>query len=464
MGTTTLAAPLAVAGATPIGDARVDGKPVAWGDLARTTRTGKHSLSFGISTGSGARMLLVPPCAGVETLGFDAAPSSPPGEPDRRTLAKGSDRLTAPRLVAIPPGAKTFDLALDVGSYESRIACGFAPAVGAAGGPTAGVATLTFASSNAHKDAGAAYVYLPSNFATNPSEKRALLVAPHPWGGDAATYLRYAELFAAADADGVVVLFPSGLGNSLYTAPAERETMLALDAVMSVLPIDSERIGIWGASMGGAGATTIGYHHPDRFNVVASFFGDSRYDRKTYVRSILTSDAAAQAVNADDVAENGLHLTTILVHGTADKVSPPKQTTLFCDHLKKLGYSPTCTMLAGRGHEGGVVAQEIAAVVHAVATVRSPAHPSHVRFRTVRPSDDRAYGVRLLRADASKPAYIDVEARAGSVVVHASENVKSLGLANDALGLGTGSAAEIPVTVDAGVAKVTLLRDTATER
>src|SRR5207302_6066605 len=98
----------------------------------------------------------------------------------------------------------------------------------------------------------------------------------------------------------------------------EDEVMRAVAAAESAVAVDPTRVSIWGASMGGAGATTIGFHHPDRFAFVASWFGDSRYDLTTYVKHLVPDEAAAKKLNALDMLENARHLRVLLVHGEDD--------------------------------------------------------------------------------------------------------------------------------------------------
>src|SRR5262249_46728515 len=154
--------------------------------------------------------------------------------------------------------------------------CGSPPRAGVVRQTHDGLSTITFASPNAAQGGGKAVVFVPPGHdSTKPS---ALLVGAHPWDGTMWTYAAYAELLRGAAAKDVVLLMPSGLGNSLYTASAEDEVMRAIDALAALVAVDPRRISIWGASMGGAGATTIGLHRPDRFATITSFFGDSRYD------------------------------------------------------------------------------------------------------------------------------------------------------------------------------------------
>lgn len=226
---------------------------------------------------------------------------------------------------------------------------------------------------------------------------------------------------------------PSGLGNSLYVAEAEDEVLRALDALGTELAIDRQRVSIWGASMGGAGATTIAFHHPDRFAFVASYFGDSRYDLTTYVKGVLGGEAGAHRVNALDIVENARHLPVLLIHGEADRTSPLVQSTMLYDAMKRAAFSVELERAVGMGHEGPLVTKFIRRVVDRAATATAPTRPSRVSFRSVRASDVEAYGVRIVRSGAGD-AFVDLERRDDGVHVLAAEGVREIVLLKGALG------------------------------
>src|SRR5262249_7660266 len=143
---------------------------------------------------------------------------------------------------------------------------------------------------------------------------------------------------------------PSGLGNSLYIAKAEDEVMRAIDAVAKVVAIDARAVSIWGASMGGAGATTIGFHRPHRFASITSYFGDSKYDVSTYVRSILPDDVTARSVNALDVVENVRHVPVWLIHGEDDHISAIVQSEMLDRALRAKGFRVRFDRVPRVGH------------------------------------------------------------------------------------------------------------------
>jgi pimeloyl-ACP methyl ester carboxylesterase len=248
------------------------------------------------------------------------------------------------------------------------------------------------------------------------------------------TYAAYAQLFREARSRDVVLLMPSGLGNSLYTADAEDEVLRAIDALSQGIAVDPRAVSLWGASMGGAGATTIGFHHPDRFASVASFFGDSRYDLRTYVRAILTDEDAAHRVNALDVVENARYLPVFLAHGEEDRTSPIRQSEELARAMRERGMTVRFERVAGLGHSGALVARFLSDVVDTAAIARVPASPARVTYRSTRPSDTGAYGVTLVRAQPRGDAFVDIERSADAFHVRRAEGVRAIRLARGALG------------------------------
>jgi enterochelin esterase-like enzyme len=343
---------------------------------------------------------------------------------------------------------------INVSGYERRIACSSAPRVGTVGMSREGLGEIVFESPSARTGGGKAVVFMPPNH--DPSKPGPLLVGAHPWDGGIWTYAAYAQLLDEATKRDVVLLMPSGLGNSLYTAPAEDEVLRAIDALAALVAIDSQRISIWGASMGGAGATTIGLHHPDRFASIVSFFGDSKYDLSTYVRTILPNETAAHAVNALDVVDNARHVPIWLIHGTADRVSPIRQSEMLASALSTRGFAVRFDRVEGEGHSGALVARLAAEVVDRAAAARAPARPGRVSWKSVRATDVGAYGVRIARA-AGGDAFVDVERRADGVHVLRAENVRSIGLTRGALG----ALGQEPIFFEPGARRVEALWEEA---
>ena len=319
-----------------------------------------------------------------------------------------------------------------VSAYEKRIACGERVRVGAAAHASDGLSLLRFSSPHKGPAAGEAVVFVPRGH--DVKKAGPLLVGVHPWNGGPWTYAAYRELLEEAQAKDVVLLMPSGLGNALYTAAPEDEVMRAIAAAMAEVAVDPQRMSIWGASMGGQGATTIGFHRPHRFAFVASYFGDARFDLSTYVRNLLPTEEAAHKINPLDVIDNARHVPLWLIHGEDDKTSPIVQSVMLFDAMQKRHFKVDFDRVPGMGHEGPLVVKFVRSVVDRAAKARAPLHPARVSFRSTRGIDTEAYGVRIVRA-GERDAFVDIEKREDGIhVLPGTEGIVQIVLRPGALG------------------------------
>jgi pimeloyl-ACP methyl ester carboxylesterase len=420
-----------------VGELEIDGVRAAWNALESPRAPGRVELRWRLQGGAGGLAAEIPTCAGRGSLALDGVP------------IVASD--AGPVLVPLSAGGHVLSAMLTVSGYERRVACGEPLRVGAPEMLRDGLRRLAFPSPHADGGGGHAVVFVP--YGHDPTRAGPLLVLLHPWNGSVWTYAAYTELLDEATKRDVVLLLPSGLGNSLYAAPAEDEALRAIDALAEGVAIDRSRVSIAGASMGGAGATTVGLHAPDRFASVTSFFGDSKYDLATYVKAILRDEAAAHRVNALDVADNARNVPVWLIHGEDDRVSPIAQSEMLARALERRAFAVRFDRAPGMGHAGALVARYARELVAKASEARAPAHPRRVTYRSVRASDRGAYGVTFDVMHAGD-AYVDLEgASDGSVRVHAADNVSAITLAPGALGVEVGA----PVKLDAaaGNARVT---------
>jgi pimeloyl-ACP methyl ester carboxylesterase len=411
-----------------LADVEIDGEKAPWSALEHARAPGNVELSWQVRVETGENAIEIPACAGRGPIAIDGVPVAA--------------RDAGPAVFPLSAGEHVVSVRVTVSGYERRVACGAPPKIGALEPLQDGLLRLTFSSPDARAGGGRAIVFVPTGH--DRASPGALLVLPHPWNGSIWTYAAYAELLDEASKRDLVLLFPSGLGNSLYTARAEDEVMRAIDAAAACVAIDPARVSIAGASMGGAGATTIGLHRPDRFASITSFFGDSRYDLATYVRPILRDAAGAHAVNAADVADNARNVPVWLVHGEDDRVSPVAQSALLAQALEALGIPVRFDRVPGMGHAGALFARFARELVALASGARALAHPSRVTYRTVRAGDRCAYGVCIDRAHAGD-AFVDVErSHDDAPHVRRAENVRLLTLAPGALGLSNTT----PLTLD----------------
>lgn len=137
----------------------------------------------------------------------------------------------------------------------------------------------------------------------------------------------------ADDPDGA---YDFGLGAGFYVdatqAPYQAHYQMRsyieselLPAAATVLPLDQERVGISGHSMGGHGALTIGLRNPDRFRSVSAFAPicaptQCPWGHKALGGYLGTDQRAWQAFDACALINAGARVPELLVdQGTADQ-------------------------------------------------------------------------------------------------------------------------------------------------
>lgn len=398
-------------------------KPVDWSTLGRPKTPSLYSLRLRVPAEAG-EAIQIPHCNGRERILIDGDVKDPGSKGPRVFRFEGAQ---APHDVVIE---------VRVSTYEKRIACSEPPYAGMPIRSTDGLSLLRFPSPSKEKGGGEAVVFVPGGH--DFERASGVLVGTHPWNGGPWTYAAYEELLSEAAKNDLVLLMPSGLGNSLYVADAEDEVMRALEVLEGKLAVDRQHVSIWGASMGGAGATTISFHHPDRFAFTGSYFGDSRYDLNTYVKNVLGGEEGARRVNALDMLENARHLPVLLVHGEDDRTSPMRQSTMLEAAMKKAGFTVDLKREAGMGHEGPLVVKYIRTVVNRSAASFAPRRPSRVSYRSFRASDTSAYGVHFTKKNPSGESFVDLEMKDNVVHVLSAEGVTEITLERDALGSTTG--------------------------
>jgi predicted esterase len=182
------------------------------------------------------------------------------------------------------------------------------------------------------------------------------------------------------------VIAPHAHGNTMYRQLGEEEVMDSIAWARARFPnIDPDRIYITGFSMGGIGAASIPFHHPDFFAAAQPLCGYHSYfirrdvagrPRRPWEQLLLEERSNVSWV------DNGARLPLWIIHGQKDL--PEENSGVLIDAYEKKGFSLKHDH-PDLGHDVWGFAYDKLQHVSWFAGKKRDPHPKRVRFRTTRP-------------------------------------------------------------------------------
>ncbi len=348
-------------------------------------------------------------------------------------LRNGPVFLKAP--LALDRGTNILAIRLVFGSHVGAVRWSGASEAGVASRRARGPLTRTFAS---RIDGSRQTVSLLVPRCADLDKPLPLVVALPGWDGNIHGFA-HSKMMAEADRRGWLVLVPDPRGNLLYTGASEEGVLEAVELVSREAKVDPDRVYLTGVSMGGAGALQIAYHFPDRFAAVAAFYGDSRYDLDSYVRSILRDQKTAERYSVLSFHENARNFPVLLVHARDDRVSPFAQSKMLADADARSGFTHHRLIAPDRGgHSLQVVEDAVAPMMDLFASSVRQSAPPRVGFRTSAARYAGAWwlAVTPAREGTFAGADVTIDSKAREVRVHSVES---------------GSASTVVALADAGL-------------
>ena len=209
------------------------------------------------------------------------------------------------------------------------------------------------------------------------------------------TLLAHGRHGTAPTSGPMIVVAPTGRGQSFYRHAGEIDIEEAMADVERRFRVDPDRVYITGGSMGGTGAAYIPFHRPDRFAAAAALAGyhDQRVRVDTDHDSLGEVERFLEARRSDvDWAPNALHLPMLLVRGTRDV--PLAWTRSLARRLTELGYRHEHRE-PELGHNVWTETYAEGAIFRWLGRYRRPSTPRHVRLRTARERTRSAHWVRI---------------------------------------------------------------------
>lgn len=143
-----------------------------------------------------------------------------------------------------------------------------------------------------------------------------------------------------------LVVFPQAPEGGGWTGLAGEIAMAALDRTLAEFNADPARVLLTGLSMGGNGAWSLAFAHPDRFSAVAVVCGFIA--ARPEFPSFLPLGSASPA---KDLARRVRDLPIRIVHGDADPIIPVEGARDIVAALREAGARVDYFELSGVGHD-----------------------------------------------------------------------------------------------------------------
>jgi pimeloyl-ACP methyl ester carboxylesterase len=211
-------------------------------------------------------------------------------------------------------------------------------------------------------------------------------------------------LQAKTEGENCIVIRPSGRGpGSLYQNYGEVDVIEAIADAVSKHPVDSDRISLFGHSMGGAATWYLLTHYPDLFSAGAALAGYCDYRLWSKPGGFTFSmppweESSWKSRSAAFLWENLEHTPVWILHGEWDRgvgsgVSVEHSRSM-AQRLGKAGFSFRYSETPKRGHQFTTpeLSQQIASWLLKQKKIRKP---PRVRFATYGLRHNRSYWVSV---------------------------------------------------------------------
>ena len=241
------------------------------------------------------------------------------------------------------------------------------------------------------------------------------------------------SLLDYCDKHGYYLVAPFARSNTDFQSVGEVDVIHVFQLLALQYPIDADRVFLFGYSMGGMGAFTVGGHYPDVWAGIIALSSRADYylwqelDREKvepYKRHLIDAEFGAE------MAGNFRNLPILMYHGGEDTLVKPEQPRRLAATLKKMGADVTLRELEGEDH--WILSRVLRddAVFKWMAKRKRNARPPEVDFTTRTIKYRRAYWVTVLElARWGEPVKVHAKFNADKTVLDVTtRNVASLRL------------------------------------
>ncbi len=167
---------------------------------------------------------------------------------------------------------------------------------------------------------------------------------------------------------GVFKVAVYGRRNCWYQGAGEEDVLRVISEIKKLYPIDSNRIYVMGASMGGFGSWHFGLHYTDQFAAISPICG----------KAIANLDFYDETISPVNYIENALHLPARIYHGDIDPVISVENSRTMAMIMDSLKYEHVYTEFANVKHDSWNNARADAERLPCLTRYQSDPYPDKV--------------------------------------------------------------------------------------
>ena len=231
----------------------------------------------------------------------------------------------------------------------------------------------------------------------------------------------FGDFNASFEKFGAFLAIPFGRSNSDFAGVGEVDVLDVVALMKRLYPIDEDRVYLYGYSMGGLGAYTIGAHYPDLWagGIILAGWADSPLLMGT--RGIETLHPFKQflirMIQPIDLCENFGNMPLRLFHGDADQIVPLEQARKMEKRLQDFGCDAKMTVLKGN-HWSGLEVMSDEGPLQWLLQQKRNMQPAQARLKNYSLSFGKNRDVRVLHVTGTlEPFYLAWEFEGKTVSV-----------------------------------------------
>ena len=260
---------------------------------------------------------------------------------------------------------------------------------------------------------------IPNHF--NQKKSYGLLIYLHGKEDQIQKYrnLLWANEDPGLDELGVFKVAVYGRRNCWYLGAGEVDIFRVIQEICNLYPIDTTRIYLMGASMGGYGSWRLGLNYADRFAAISPICG----------RTTTGEDFYGETISPLSYVENAMHLPVRFYHGDIDPVIPVTDSRQMAQRLKQMRYEHVYTEFKDVKHDSWNAARADKQRLPYLTKFKLDPYPKAIHHKCFYLKYGKSYWAEIIRKTKwHNYATVDAKIQKGNKIKVVTDNVAEIRL------------------------------------